>query len=228
MLVISDTHFPYAHPDVIAFLKAVKAKYKPDRVVHIGDEIDGHAWSFHPSDPDLASPGDELASAIQKLQPVYKMFPKVDVIESNHGSLIYRKAKVMGLPRHVFRSYREVIEAPKGWKWHFDLTIELPDGSKCYFHHALSSSVIRSSQQLGMHCVFGHHHNKFSVEYWSSNYQTKWAMFVGCLINHKAMAYEYGQNNLKKPIIGCGIIIDSAPVLLKMNLDKDNRWTKKL
>jgi len=33
ILVISDTHCPYHHPDLIPFLKAIKKKYKPDRVM---------------------------------------------------------------------------------------------------------------------------------------------------------------------------------------------------
>ena len=53
ILIISDTHIPYHHKDVIAFLKGIKKKYKPDRIIHIGDEIDSHAISFHDSDPDL-------------------------------------------------------------------------------------------------------------------------------------------------------------------------------
>ena len=43
ILVISDLHTPYEHPDVVPFLTAIKAKYKPDTVVCIGDEIDYHA-----------------------------------------------------------------------------------------------------------------------------------------------------------------------------------------
>ena len=39
ILVISDTHIPYHHKDSIDFLKAIKRKYKPDRVIHIGDEV---------------------------------------------------------------------------------------------------------------------------------------------------------------------------------------------
>ena len=60
ILVISDTHIPYHHKDLIPFLAAIKKFYKPDRVVHIGDELDKHALSFHDSDPDLPSAGDEL------------------------------------------------------------------------------------------------------------------------------------------------------------------------
>ena len=228
VLVISDTHFPYAHPDVIAFLKAVKAKYKPDRVVHIGDEIDGHAWSFHPSDPDLASPGDELELAIQRLKPVYEMFPKVDVLESNHGSLIYRKAKVMGLPRHVFKSYREVIEAPKGWHWHHEMTIDLPDSSKCYFTHGKTAGSGKLSQSMGMHAVQGHFHEKFEILYWSNPNGVHWDMRVGCLINDKDLAYNYNNTNIKRPIIGLGVIVNSQPKLIPIVTNSKGRWTGKL
>ena len=80
ILVISDLHTPYEHPDAVAFLKAVKEKYKPTDVVCIGDEVDFHALSFHDSDPDLDSAGAELERAIEALKPIYKMFPKVTVV----------------------------------------------------------------------------------------------------------------------------------------------------
>ncbi len=228
ILIISDTHFPYGHPDTIDFLRALKEKHKPDKVIHIGDEIDFHAISFHPSDPDLLSPGDELASAIRKLKPLYKLFPDVSVIESNHGSLVFRKGKVHGIPRHVLKSYKQVLEAPNGWSWHFDLQLTLSDGKKVYFHHARSSSVLRASQQMGMNCVFGHHHNKFGVEHWSNGQERHWGMFVGCLINIRSMAFEYGNCNLKQPIIGCGLIIDGEPKLAPMIVDRKNRWIRSL
>ena len=55
VLVISDLHIPYHHPDAFEFLKALKKKYKPDLVVNIGDEIDQHSISMHDSNPDLPS-----------------------------------------------------------------------------------------------------------------------------------------------------------------------------
>ncbi|MCK8363719.1 metallophosphoesterase, partial [Erwinia amylovora] len=60
ILVVSDLHAPFNHPDSVAFLKAIKAKYKPTRVILTGDEVDFHAISFHDSDPDLDSAGKEL------------------------------------------------------------------------------------------------------------------------------------------------------------------------
>ena len=73
ILVISDTHIPYHHKDAIAFLKAIKKKYKPDRVIHIGDEIDSHAISFHDSDPDLYSAGDEHEASLATIKELEKL-----------------------------------------------------------------------------------------------------------------------------------------------------------
>lgn len=224
VLVISDQHFPYNHPDIIAFLKAIKEKYKPDRVVNIGDELDYHAISFHDHHPDLLAPGDELQVAIKRIEPLFKLFPEMDLIESNHGSLVYRKGKHHGLPRHVFRSYREVLGAPKGWRWHFDLTIKLPTGTYCYFHHGKSSNGQRLSQAMGMCVVQGHFHEKYSIEYWGNPLGLYWSMQVGCLIDDKTLAFEYNKTNLKRPLIGCGIILKGLPKLLPLIMRPGGRW----
>lgn len=226
MLIISDQHFPYAHQDTIPFLIALKKKYKFDRIINIGDEIDWHSISFHEHNPDLLSPSDELQAAIDKLKILYKLFPKMDILESNHGSLVYRKGKVMGLPRHVFKSYREILGAPKDWHWHFELTISLPDGSKCYFHHGKSNNGLKLSQAMGMSCVQGHHHQKFGIEYWANPLGLYWSLQVGCLIDKDELAFEYGKNDMKRPLIGCAGILDSQPKLFPMLLNKNGRWTK--
>ena len=36
--------------------------------------------------------------------------------------------------------------------------------------------------------------------------------------------YSYNNINIKRPIIGTGLIIDSLPVLEPMVLDEDGRW----
>ena len=228
VLVIGDIHAPYSHPDTIAFLREVKKKYKPDRVIQIGDEVDMHAISFHGADPDLLSPSDELKSAIKKLQPLYRLFPRVDLIESNHGSLVFRKGKAHGLPRHVFKSYREILEAPKGWRWHFDLTIKLSNGTECYFHHGKSSNPMAMSKNMSMSAVCGHHHSIFSINYWANPCGLYFQMFTGCLINDKSLALAYNKSDLTRPIIGSGIIIDGHPKLIPMVLNGRGRWIGKL
>ena len=92
ILIISDTHIPYHHKDLIPFLKDIKKIFKPDRIVHIGDEVDKHAMSFHDSDPDLPSAGDELKQSLPIIKELEALFPKMDLLDSNHGSLVYRRA----------------------------------------------------------------------------------------------------------------------------------------
>ena len=217
-------HIPYHHIDTLPFLKAVKEKYKPDRVVCLGDEIDHHALSFHDSDPDLFSAGKELEKSIECLKPIYKLFPSVDIVESNHGSMVYRKGKHHGVPRHCLKSYRDILEAPRGWKWHTDLTIQLSNKLRVYFCHGRGSNVLKVSQELSMCVVQGHYHNKFSINYWGNPFHLNWGMQIGCMIDDKSLAFAYNKTIVKRPIIGHGIIINGRPKLLPMVLDKKRRW----
>ncbi len=228
VLVISDMHIPYSHPDVLPFLKAIKKEYKPDRIICIGDEVDKHAMSFHDSDPDLPSAGDELKEAIEMLKPIYKLFPEVDLVDSNHGSMVYRKGKHHGIPRKYLRDYGEILDAPSGWVWHNDLKITLSDGSLCYFHHGLKKNGLQVAQQLGVNFIQGHFHNDFCIAYSSTPEKLLWNMTIGCLIDDKALAFAYNKTTLGRPIIGTGIIIEGQPVLLPMVLDKKGRWIGKL
>ena len=76
VLIISDTHIPYHVPELIPFLKLLKKKYNPDKIIHIGDELDKHAMSFHDSDPDLPSAGDELKMSLPMIKELEKYFLK--------------------------------------------------------------------------------------------------------------------------------------------------------
>lgn len=228
ILIISDMHCPYQHRDYLRFLQALKDKYNFTRIICVGDEVDKHAMSFHDSDPDLMSAGDELRSAIKALKPLYKLFPNVDLVSSNHGDMVYRKGKHHGIPRKYLKDYGDVLEAPKGWKWHVDLTLSLPNKEKLYVHHGLSKKALTVAQGMGMNHVCGHFHNDFKIEYASSPSSLLWAMTVGCLIDDSSLAFAYNKNNLGRPIIGVGIVIDGHPRLIPMILNRQGRWIGRL
>lgn len=228
ILVISDMHIPYHHPDSFKFLKALKKQFKPTRVVNIGDEIDNHGISFHDSDPDLLSPGDELEQSIYYIQQLEKMFPKMDLVDSNHGSLAYRRAKAGGIPRHFIREYNDVLGVGPGWKWQEELVITVHPRQDILFRHQFNANILKAAEQMGCSCVQGHYHSKFEIAYTSSPRSLNWGMTVGCLIDQKALAFEYNKLQTKRPILGVGVIENGLPKLVPMILNGKGRWVGKI
>jgi hypothetical protein len=227
ILVISDLHCPYEHPDTVAFLKACKAKFSPTDVVCIGDEADFHALSYHESNPDLSAAGDELDQAIQHLVPIYKLFPRCTVIESNHGSMVLRKALTGGIPSKAIRSYNEVLDAPKHWKWADDLILQTETGP-VYFCHGKSPTPGKLASQYGMSTVQGHYHEKSQINYISTPERLMFDAHTGCLANDKSLALQYNKINPKRPIVSLLVIINGIPQIVPMHLNKSHRWTGKL
>lgn len=227
ILVISDMHHPYAHPDTVRFLTAVKAKYKPDTVVCIGDEVDFHDSSFHDSDPDLDAAGVELEKAIKSLRPIYKLFPKVTVIESNHGSMILRKAKVAKIPKKAIKTYNEILEAPKGWNWVFDLKLQTELGP-VYFCHGKSAAAGGLAKLYGMSCVQGHYHEKADITYISTPEKLMFDAHTGCLADDSSLALAYNKVNPKRIIVSVIVILNGIPHIIPMVLKKGGRWTGRL
>jgi hypothetical protein len=220
---------PFHHIDTIKFLKAVKKELKPDRVICLGDEIDNHSITFHDAkDPDLFSPGKELELAKKKLSQLFDVFPVVDVLESNHTSLFYRKQKFHGLPRGIIKDYGDILESPKTWRWFHDLTIKLPNGTHCYFHHGIKSNITLAGKNRAMNIVQGHYHSKFKIEFWANPIRLFWAMQLGCLIDDRARSFEYNKLTLERPILGVGFIRNGFPRLMPMVLNSKLRWVGKV
>lgn len=224
ILCIGDLHFPYHHIDTLDFLKAIKLKYKPDRVIQGGDELDYHAISFHDSDPGLPNSEKEFDIARGFLKQLEKIFPSMDILDSNHGSLVERKQKHHGLPRQVFKPMNERYGVSKNWKWHKSLTIKMSNGSYCYFHHGKNADVMKTSMSMGMSVVQFHYHEKMCVQYWANPLGLYFAAQAGCSVDDHSMAMAYNDNNLKRPLLGHLIIIDGMAKNLPMVLNKKGRW----
>lgn len=228
ILCISDQHMPYEHPDMFKFLAALKAKYKPTLVINGGDEVDAHALSFHDSDSDLPSAGPELVLASKKLQKLQKLFPKMLILDSNHGSLAARKFKHHGIPMKYMASHTQIYNLKKGWEWVHDLTLTLPNGQVAYFCHGMVKAGIKLASQRGTCVVQFHYHTDFRIDYIGNPASLLWSMQCGCLINKRALAFAYDKLNLNRPILGTGLIIDSKPLLIPMVLNESGRWDGKL
>lgn len=218
ILFLSDLHFPYHHKNTFEFLQMLKDRYQPTRIIGLGDELDHHAMSFHDSDPDLFSAGDELKFALKYVKQLEEMFPEMTLLDSNHGSMVFRKSKHHGIPRHYLKSYNEVLGVSDKWQWVNDLVLDLPDGQKVYCHHGKSADAIKTSQAMSMSHVCGHFHEKFGIQYWANPNGLFFAINSGCLIDDSNYAFAYNNTNLKRPLIGTSLIIDGVPILEAMPL----------
>ena len=227
ILVISDMHVPFHHKDSMDFLREIKKEYKPQFVVNIGDLLDFHAISMHSHDPDLFSAGHELREARKHVKELESIFPKVTEVDSNHSSLVYRRALKFGMSKEFLKDYGDFLGTKK-WKWVDDLTLTMSNGQRCFFTHGRSADISKVSQTMGMSAVQGHYHTKFLISWWANPDNLFFAMNVGCLINQKSMAFNYAKNFKTRFILGCAVIIDGYPKLLPMVLNSKGSWIKTL
>mgnify|MGYP003678260207 FL=1 len=113
--IISDTHYPFAHKSHLNFLYETFNKFQVNRVVHIGDIVDGHSWSYHESADGALNPSKEAALAQRDIDKLFKMFPEGDLTLGNHDLLIARKCQTHNIPKKFFKNFEEIWNFPKGW-----------------------------------------------------------------------------------------------------------------
>ena len=226
ILVVGDLHAPYTHPDAIDFLRHVRDSYAPDMVIQVGDETDGHAISFHDSDVNLDSAGVELEKAKVVLEKLHDLFPNLLVCDSNHGSLVYRRAKAHGLPVQFIKKYRDILfpeHGAKKWSWADAWVLNTPLGP-VRFQHQVSGDFMLNASHERTSLVLGHEHGRFEVQYAASSTALYFGAYAGCLIDRKSLAFAYGKLHRKKPILGVMVITDGCPQLIPMLMSSDGRW----
>ena len=226
-LIISDLHAPVYHKDTVKFLALLKKTYTPQRIFCTGDEINWESISYHEKNPDLPGALDELVLSRKALKPIMELFPKMEIMESNHGSLPFRKAQTVGLPSQILKTYREILQAPKGWNWHLSYVFNTKLGP-VYMAHGKTSVVGKLSKNMAMNSIQGHYHSKCYINYWASPIGLYWDMNVGSMADDKHLAMKYGWNSVEKSIMNCGILINGIPRLQPMVLDRRGNWIGRL
>lgn len=213
VLFISDTHIPYSVKGYLEFLKKLNTDFNPDIVIHGGDEIDYHAISFHDSVGELLSSGHELDQSIIEIQEgLHKLFPKLYLLESNHGSLVTRKLKHHGIPIRVLKPLNELYETPL-WEWHDKIKLLTSKGI-VVASHGMSGVAGAWMKLIGCSTVEFHYHTKFHITWIQTISGKKFSMHCGCLADRESMAMGYSKSNMAEFINGTGAIDENGlPVL---------------
>lgn len=213
ILVIGDLHAPFTLPTYLKFCREQQETYDCGTVVFIGDIIDNHYSSYHESDPDGYSAGDELERATDMIKDWYRTFPKASVIIGNHDRLVYRKAFSAGVSKKWIREYKEVLETND---WDFVENIEI---FGINFNHGEGGTAKNRMKTELQSQVQGHLHTQLYAEFSVGANFIIFGMQVGCGIDIKSYAMAYGKN-YKKPAIGCGVVLNKGtlPIAIPMKM----------
>tara|TARA_R100001086_G_scaffold199785_2_gene115981 strand:- start:6342 stop:7091 length:750 start_codon:yes stop_codon:yes gene_type:complete len=226
ILVIGDTHIPFNHPGYLDFCRSVQEKYRCNTVVHIGDECDNAALSYHEKTPEGHSAESEAELALNELQKWYKAFPEVKVCVGNHSALPYRQATTAGIPKRFLKTYEEVWQAPKGWKWELEWVI-----NDCIFTHGTGTNgqqaAIKRAILNQQSTIIGHTHSFGGVNYIASKNNLIFGLNVGCGIDIDAYAFAYGRNYPRRPTLGCGVVLDKGRCGLFIPMDLGIKYVYK-
>jgi len=193
----------------------------------MGDEVDGHTINFYDDEPDLPySSSSELDAGIDHLhRNIVSLFPKALCIDSNHGSLVFRRGRKSKLSRRVFREWGDILEIP-GWQWHNKLRVTTTGGDPFIFVHGRSAVSGKYSRSIAMNTVEGHYHTKREVFSWKGDLnRDKFGVKTGCMIDNKSLAFFYNKVNVDDVLLGHVIITNGLPRNLAMIVDKHDRWT---
>ncbi len=201
VLIIGDIHEPFCLDGYLEFCREQQEKFNCGTVVFIGDIIDHHFSSFHPTDPDGFGGGEELERAINKLQSWYYTFPEAVVTIGNHDRIVARKLYSSGISMRWVRPIQEVLNVPN-WKF----VEEFEYNGVLYIHGEMGTAKKKAADE-GISCVQGHNHTEAYVDFAVGRNTHRFAMQVGTGIDFEAYAFAYAQRG-KKPITSCGVVLE--------------------
>lgn len=212
ILIIGDLHAPFDLDEYLNHCKKVYKEFNCDTVIFIGDIIDNHYSSYHETNPDGISAGDELQHAINRIQRYYKAFPDATVIIGNHDRMAYRKAFTGGISKHWIKDYSDVLNTPR---WNFTVTTKIDDVVYIHGEGGTVRTRIKSEHES---IVQGHLHTQAYIEWIFNSKDRVFGLQVGTGIDFESYAFAYAKAG-KKPAVSCGVVLNGKyPFLIPMEL----------
>lgn len=207
--VIGDMHQPFTDKDYLQFLINTFREWNVDTVVNIGDSVDLSTLSRHISEADAYGVKDELEMAKENLRDYYDVFPYMKCCLGNHPQRLIQRASDSGIPAVCIKSLEELFDIPKTWEIGETWTLNgvlFTHGTQFNSRNILTTVSSYTDKSI---CV-GHQHSLLGVVYNRNLFNKEsFALAVGCGIDESKYAFRYGKNNKMKPVLGCGIVINS-------------------
>lgn len=208
VLVIPDLHAPGHLKSFKSFVLDVAIRFAVDQIVQIGDLVDFHYISRHPTDPVALNPAQELELAKEELSNWTALFPHVKCCYGNHDLIPVRQAATLGMPGELIVPLNEMLGLPDTWEW-----ANAWDVDGVIYEHGLGSNGMYGCKNTALKYrksyVQGHTHSYAGVHYLDGPVDTIFGMNVGCGVDYHKYHSKYGRHIFKvKPSIGCGIVVD--------------------
>lgn len=226
VLIVGDTHAPCMMDGYVDFLCDIRDQWDCDRIVHIGDLVDWASISYHPKAPSLKNSEAEFELALEQVQELYQALgTDVDWLVGNHDALTERQATDLGLPLQVLKEYDE-LWGVSGWNVVPRFGSVTIDG--VLYQHGDRGKGGRMAATANAKAEFasvvqGHLHGQAGVEYYANNNLRVFGMQVGCGVDYRKAAMDYGVKYNQKPILGCGVVIDGMTAVFEP-MDLGNKY----
>ena len=203
VLVIFDLHAPFVKNGYLEFCRSMYKKHGCSSVIFTGDIADFHFSSYHETDADGFSAGEELDRAIEQLKGFHDAFPNSKVCLGNHDAIIQRKMATGALSKRWMRPLTEVLQVPT-WEFAEEWII-----NKVKYIHGLGMKIRPRVMSEMCSCVQGHYHSDSEYVTFVNEKQMMFGLQGGCGVDRRSYAMAYGKH-FKKPQINVGIVKDNG------------------
>ena len=208
VLVFSDTHSPYHHPDALDFLSDTYKKWNCGSIVCAGDIFDFHYQSRFATESDAWNPREERRRGLLFTAELCKRFRNGVLVPGNHDMIPARQMSSIGLDPDLLKKPEDLYGFSNGWKV-TPLYHTLFNGQVLVEHGIGSGGMygaINTAIKKRTSFVQGHIHAHAMVKY-TQNYNSRiFGMNTGCLLDESSLAARYGKFNINKGVLGCGIV----------------------
>lgn len=215
ILHIPDLHIPFHHKNALRFVCRVRDKYDINKVILGGDVFDQYTMSRYGKDPDSLTANQEFDLAKKEVKRWVKEFPDVDITIGNHDIRLHKRLYEIGIPsKLLYKTFNELWDLPNSWKWKNEIIY-----NNIMFIHGVKTGPnahILTAKDYRQSVVMCHTHSTLGVSFLSGPNDTIFAMNSGCLIDDKSLAFRYAKEFTTRPTLGCGIILNGTPHVLRM------------
>lgn len=217
ILILGDTHHPWADKEAIEMAASLASKMKPDYIVQIGDLYDLYCWSQFKKNPNFIKPQEEEERGREDAEAMWLMMkdaaPKAKLIQlyGNHDLRPVKHFEGKDAAAHVLKRHVKTLMTFDG----VSLVNDEHEIDGIMFLHGFRrpGEHARYNQQ---NTIVGHSHRP-GVYYDQNKTGVFWELNVGCMIDAESEAFSYkDQQKIHKMIVGVGMVDDYGPRFVEL------------